>query len=135
MKYSTFLSCFAPRNTKQQRARFFKKIASQINDAFKEANASHVTLLLETMAGQGNTVGSTFEQLATIIAGIQQKKKIGVCVDTCHLFASGYKFDTSATYKNLWKNFDAIIGLEKLKAIHINDSKKIAVRALIVMNI
>ena len=99
-------------------------IATQINMALQEAKPKYVTLLLETMAGQGNVAGSNFEELATIISHVKQKKHIGVCVDTCHIFASGYNFDTCARYKKLWKNFDDTIGLSKLKVFHINDSKK-----------
>lgn len=82
------------------------------------------TILLENMAGQGSTVGYTFDQLATIRSGVSHKKRIGFCFDTCHAFASGYNFRTPTTYKAMWEQFDAIIGLEHLKAIHLNDSKK-----------
>ncbi|MFA5998458.1 MAG: deoxyribonuclease IV [Candidatus Babeliales bacterium] len=99
-------------------------IADQINKALEKAQPKHVTLLLETMAGQGSVLGCTFEQLATIIKHINHKKHIGVCFDTCHAFASGYTFDTPASYKKMWEHFDATIGLEKLKVFHINDSKK-----------
>lgn len=99
-------------------------IAEQINEVFKKIKPKYVTLLLETMAGQGNVAGSTFEELATIIQHVKQKKYIGVCVDTCHIFAAGYNFNTLDAYKKLWKNFDNTIGLSKLKVFHINDSKK-----------
>ena len=99
-------------------------IAKNINTVLQKAKPKHVMLLLETMAGQGSTVGNKFEQLATIISNVAQKKHVGVCVDTCHIFTSGYIFDTSAAYKKLWHDFDATIGLKKLKAFHINDSKK-----------
>jgi len=82
------------------------------------------TLLLETMAGQGSQVGYTFEQLAEIIKHADHKKRIGVCIDTCHLLAAGYDFRTEKTYHEMWKHFDATIGIHKLKAIHINDSHK-----------
>ncbi|MBP6892263.1 deoxyribonuclease IV [Candidatus Babeliales bacterium] len=99
-------------------------IAKNINTVLKKAKPQHVTLLLETMAGQGSTVGNKFEQLGFIFSHITQKKHVGVCVDTCHIFASGYVFDTPATYKKLWHDFDETIGLKKLKMFHINDSKK-----------
>ncbi len=99
-------------------------IAKNINTVLQKVKPKNVILLLETMAGQGSTAGSTFEQLATIIKNISQKKDIGVCVDTCHIFASGYTFDTQATYKKLWQDFDKTIGLKYLKVFHINDSKK-----------
>jgi len=81
-------------------------------------------VLLETMAGQGSQIGSTFEQLAQIKKGIKKKKRVGYCVDTCHIWAAGYDFSTPEGYKRVWKEFDAILGLDELKAIHINDSKK-----------
>lgn len=109
---------------KQDEHKSLQQIAAQINIALQQAKTKHVVLALETMAGQGSTAGSTFQQLATIISHVKQKKHIGVCVDTCHIFASGYTFDTPTTYKKLWKNFDDTIGLNKIKVIHINDSKK-----------
>lgn len=99
-------------------------IAKQINAAFKEVKPKHTSLLLETMAGQGSTVGKTFEELAEIIKHVALKSHIGVCVDTCHIFAAGYEFHDEKSYKQLWQQFDKTIGLERLKAFHINDSKK-----------
>lgn len=99
-------------------------IAEHINKVLQQAQPKHVTLLLETMAGQGSVAGHTFEQLATIIKHIKHKRYVGVCIDTCHIFAAGYLFDTPATYKKLWQQFDQTIGLEKLKVFHFNDSKK-----------
>jgi len=78
-------------------------------------------LLLETTAGSGNTIGGRFEELAEIIAGVKRKDKIGVCFDTAHTFESGY--DIKNNYENVFKEFDKIIGLAQLKAMHINDSK------------
>jgi deoxyribonuclease-4 len=82
-------------------------------------------ILLENMAGQGNVIGKTFEELALILNGlsIKAQKKVGVCIDTCHLFASGMIFNTEETYKKVWNSFDALIGCNKIKIIHLNDSK------------
>ncbi len=99
-------------------------IALQVNAAIKASETKSVLLLLETMAGQGNTVGYTFQQLATIIKHTKEKKRIGVCFDTCHAFVAGYDFHSKSLYGAMWQNFDETIGLEKLKAFHINDSKK-----------
>lgn len=99
-------------------------IAKNINNVLQTAKPQYVTLLLETMAGQGSTIGNKFEQLGFILSHVAQKKHVGVCVDTCHIFASGYIFDTPATYKKLWQDFDETIGLKNLKMLHINDSKK-----------
>lgn len=75
------------------------------------------------MAGQGTNVGYTFEQLAEIIKQSDFKRHLGICFDTCHAFAAGYDFTTEKTYKAMWEEFDKVIGLAKLKAIHVNDSK------------
>ncbi len=87
-------------------------------------NNPHGTLLLESMAGQGSQIGYTFEQLAEIIKHSRHKKRIGVCLDTCHLFAAGYDFTSEKNYHEMWHSIDKLIGIEKVKAIHINDSLK-----------
>lgn len=98
------------------------KVAEHINAALA-ATQSSTTILLETMAGQGSTVGDTFEQLATIRKHVKDKKRVGFCVDTCHIFAAGYDFSTKKGYDALWEKFDKVLGLKNLKAIHMNDSK------------
>jgi deoxyribonuclease IV len=98
------------------------RISKNINKLL--ANTSHCTILLENMAGQGSSIGGTFEQLAQIIKHVDDKKRIGICFDTCHAFAAGYDFRTKKTYNAMWETFDTLIGLNKLKAIHINDSQK-----------
>lgn len=99
-------------------------IAKQLDKALEQVKPLQVTLLLETMAGQGSTAGQTFDEIATIINHMHNKKHIGVCVDTCHIFAAGYAFDTKKLYEDVWTQFDKLIGIEKIKVIHINDSKK-----------
>ncbi|MDR3551050.1 MAG: deoxyribonuclease IV [Candidatus Babeliales bacterium] len=100
-----------------------ERIADNINEAL--AKTPHTTnLLLETMAGQGSTIGNTFEQLALIREKVETKSRLGICFDTCHAFAAGYDFRTSQTYNKMWADFDATIGLTNLKAMHLNDSKK-----------
>lgn len=81
-------------------------------------------ILLETMAGQGTTIGRMFKELAAIRELVSQKNRVGICLDTCHVFAAGYDISTLSGYKSLWDDFDKIIGLSHLKAIHLNDSKK-----------
>lgn len=78
------------------------------------------TVLMETMSGKGSEVGATFEELAQIIAGVQLKEKIGICLDTCHVFAAGY--DIAHNLDGVMTQFDKIIGLTRLKAVHLNDS-------------
>lgn len=99
-------------------------IAQNLNKAIALSKPIHTMVLLETMAGQGSSIGKKLEDLAQIIDETENKKHIGVCVDTCHIFAAGYKFDTEKSYEIFWQNFDTIIGLNKLKVIHMNDSKK-----------
>ena len=80
-------------------------------------------LLLETTAGQGTSVGSKFEELAYIIQLVEDKIPIGVCIDTCHIFAAGYDIRTPHAWKETLEEFDQVIGLKNLHAFHINDSK------------
>lgn len=100
-----------------------ERVALGIDTALRNSQ-SDVMVLLETMAGQGTTVGSTFNELGTILKKVSHKSRVGVCLDTCHVFAAGYDFNTKETYQKLWKEFDQEIGLEKLRTVHINDSKK-----------
>ena len=79
------------------------------------------TILLETMSGKGSEVGSRFEELAQIIKGVQQEQKMGVCLDTCHVYDAGY--DIVNDLDGVLLEFDQVIGLDRLKAIHLNDSK------------
>ena len=83
--------------------------------------SQETTLLLETMAGKGTEIGRTFEELAMIINGVRIKNKIGVCLDTCHIYDAGY--DIVNDLDGVIDEFDRVIGLDKLKAIHLNDSK------------
>ena len=81
-------------------------------------------VLLENTAGQGTTLGATFEQLAAIIARTGGHRRIGVCLDTCHLLASGYDIGSPEGYDETFRQFGRIVGLARLKAFHLNDSKK-----------
>lgn len=81
------------------------------------------TVLLETMAGKGSEIGRTFEEIRTIIDGIELDEKIGVCLDTCHVFDGGY--DIVNNLDGVIKEFDDVIGLNRLKAIHLNDSMNV----------
>ena len=101
-----------------------KKIAQSINILLKRGKGFKVTLLLETTAGQGTNLGYKFEHLAKIIKMVRQKKSIGVCVDTCHIFVAGYDITTKKGYKKTFETFNKLVGLDKLKVFHINDSKK-----------
>lgn len=94
------------------------QIAEALNNAmFSEMNT---TVLLETMAGKGTEVGGRFEELAEIISRVKYNEKIGVCLDTCHVFDAGY--DIVNHFDEVLDEFDRIIGLDRLKAVHLNDS-------------
>lgn len=96
-----------------------KLISDQLNAILWED--MHTTVLLETMAGKGSEVGSRFEELREIIDRVELKDKMGVCLDTCHVYDAGY--DIVGDLDGVLTQFDKIIGLERLQAIHINDSK------------
>ncbi len=87
-------------------------------------NTEGVTAVIETTAGQGSNLGYHFEHLARIIDLIEDKSRIGVCVDTCHTFAAGYDLATPEGYERTWKEFNDIIGFRYLRGMHLNDSKK-----------
>ena len=99
-----------------------RSISDMINSTFYDG--MRVTLLLETAAGQGSTVGYHFEQLASMIDGVTEKKNVGICFDTCHVFASGYDIKSPNGYAETFDQFDSIIGRKYLKGFHLNDSKK-----------
>ena len=96
-----------------------KQITEALNDIIQPEQKT--IMLLETMAGKGSEIGRTFEQLQQIIEGVHLKEHMGVCLDTCHTYDAGY--DIVNDLYNVLAQFDQIIGLERLKAIHLNDSK------------
>ena len=96
-------------------------IIDSINFAIKETNSC--IFVLETTAGQGSNLGYKFEHLAYIIDGVEDKERIGVCIDTAHIFAAGYDIRTKEAYDKTMQEFDEIIGFKYLKGMHINDSK------------
>ncbi len=100
-----------------------KRIAGSLDVLFSKTAGYKAILLLETTSGQGSTIGRKFEELASIIELIDDKSRVGVCFDTCHSFAAGYDMRTKKTYNETFRSFDDIIGLDLLKAFHLNDSK------------
>jgi deoxyribonuclease IV len=78
---------------------------------------------LETTAGQGSSLGSTFEQLAYIIGRVREPERLCVCLDTAHIFAAGYNLGSKSAVRNTFREFDCVIGRDRLVAIHVNDSK------------
>lgn len=101
-----------------------KLIAESIDYVHHQRPDYKIKLLLETTAGQGTNLGYHFEQLKQIIEMVNQPDRVGVCLDTCHIFAAGYDIRTQASYEQTFEKFDQVIGLEKLCAIHLNDSQK-----------
>jgi deoxyribonuclease-4 len=100
------------------------RVIKAINQIVDERPDGKCVLLLETTAGQGTTLGRSFEELAAIIAGVEDKTRVGVCFDTCHVFSAGYDIRDKETYEATMAAFDSIIGLSYLKAFHLNDSIK-----------
>jgi deoxyribonuclease-4 len=99
-----------------------KRIAESINISLDKTKG--VTAVIENTAGQGTNLGHTFEQVKFIIDYVEDKLRVGVCIDTCHAYTSGYDVKTASGFKETFKKFDEIIGIEYLKGIHLNDSKK-----------
>lgn len=98
-------------------------IADSLNDVLQKTRGRRTQLLLETTAGQGSNLGFTFEQLAEILDAVKDKKRVGICLDTCHIFAAGYEVRSRRKYEATMRHLDEVVGLEKLKAFHLNDSK------------
>jgi len=99
-----------------------RRIIRTINSIQRQTQEWVVTILLETTAGQGTYIGSRLEQLAEIIAGVEYPERVGVCLDTCHVFAAGYDLRSFKKCEEFFIELEKIIGLEKLKLIHLNDS-------------
>lgn len=97
------------------------QIAKGINQIFDNTKGDKTVILIETMAGKGTECGKTFEEMASILDLIDDKSRVGVCLDTCHIFDGGY--DIVNHYEEVLMQFDRLIGLDKIKVIHLNDSK------------
>jgi deoxyribonuclease-4 len=99
-------------------------IAEALVELLRARRRGRTMVLLENTAGQGTTLGATFEQLASIIAKTNDHRRIGVCLDTCHLIASGYELCSPESYAATFNQFGRVVGFERLKVFHMNDSKK-----------
>ena len=97
-------------------------IAESINQCLDQTRG--VTAVLENTAGQGSNLGFRFEHLAYIIDRVEDKSRIGVCIDTCHAFTAGYDLKTESGFNQTFADFEAIVGFQYLKGMHLNDSKK-----------
>jgi deoxyribonuclease IV len=98
------------------------RIAESINISLEKT--SGVTAVIENTAGQGTNLGYTFEQISFIIERVEDKSRVGVCIDTCHAFTSGYNIKTEAGFIETFEKFSNIIGFQYLKGMHLNDTKK-----------
>jgi deoxyribonuclease-4 len=99
------------------------RFAQSLNEIFDSMPESTTLTLLETTAGQGTALGRSFEEIAAIIDLVEAKERVGVCLDTCHIFAAGYDYRTPELYAETMDQFDRLIGMDRLKVIHLNDSK------------
>jgi deoxyribonuclease IV len=104
-------------------ARALKTIAASLDWSLERANAPDVLAVLEITAGQGTVVGFTFAQLAEIVKGSSHPERLAVCIDTCHTFAAGYDFRTREGYDALMQTVEETVGLHRVRAFHLNDSK------------
>ncbi len=110
--------------TSTDEATGLKAVIRALDEVHRQTPEVHSQCLLETTAGQGTCLGCRFEQRATILDGVQAPDRLGVCVDTCHIFAAGYPLGTEEEYQATFGALDATVGLEKVKAFHLNDSKR-----------
>jgi len=99
-----------------------RRISESINIALEKTKG--VTAVIENTAGQGSNLGFSFAHLAQIIDKVEDKSRVGVCLDTCHTYSAGYDLKTETGYQKTWHEFDEIVGSFYLRAIHLNDTKK-----------
>lgn len=109
--------------TRSSEKKGMETIIRNINQIYNRSKPGAPRLLLETTSGQGTQIGHRFEQLSVILTKVDVPEKTGICLDTCHIFAAGYDISRKAPYENVISDFDQTIGLQKLFAIHLNDSK------------
>lgn len=110
--------------TTSTEAKGIAQVAKALNQIHRRAKKLTARCLLETTAGQGSCLGWRFQQLEAIFQRLDAPERVGVCLDTCHLFAAGYPMHSAAEYRRTVKQMDETIGIEQVKAIHLNDSKR-----------
>ncbi|MFH1010563.1 MAG: deoxyribonuclease IV [bacterium] len=96
--------------------------ANSLSWILNKTTGLHAGILIETTAGQGHDLGHGLEQIAFLLSEVNEGERLGVCTDTCHMFAAGYDLKSKNGYEAVWYEFDALIGLLRLKAFHVNDS-------------
>jgi deoxyribonuclease IV len=99
-------------------------ISGALTEVLEARAQGQTMILLEHTAGQGSTMGATFEEIGAMIDGVKNSKRLGVCLDTCHLLASGYNLCSDDGYTSTFDTFERLIGFDRLKVFHLNDSKK-----------
>jgi deoxyribonuclease IV len=102
-----------------------EKITASVNRMFRKTSNIRTRIALETTAGQGSSLGYAFEQIAYIIDNVREPERICVCLDTAHVFAAGYDIGSELATRRMFREFDRVIGLDRLAAIHLNDSKTV----------
>lgn len=118
-----FLVLHAGNYGNSDRKRGIERVAKGLNHVLANSAESTSMLVLETSAGQGTSVGVSFDEIATIVKSVENDRVLGVCLDTCHSFAAGYDLRGYDGCERVLKEFDAVIGLERLRVFHLNDSK------------
>jgi deoxyribonuclease IV len=101
-----------------------KRVAKALDEVARRIPHAAVRVLLETTAGQGNSLGHRFEHLAALLETVKRPERLGVCFDTCHVFAAGYGLENAAEYKATMAEFDKVVGIDQLRVFHVNDSQK-----------
>ncbi|MFO0926496.1 MAG: deoxyribonuclease IV [Gemmataceae bacterium] len=101
-----------------------ERVIRGLDEVHARCPEHHVRILIETTAGQGTTLGHRFEHLATILQGVKQGERLGVCLDTCHVFAAGYPLAPADDYAATMAEFDRLVGLRRIEVFHVNDSLK-----------
>ena len=110
--------------TTSSERRGLRRVVRALDEVHRQTRGMRVKCLLETTAGQGTSLGWRFEQLAAILDRVKDPDRLGVCFDTCHVFAAGYPMATDQEYKATMKALDALVGLKKIEAFHLNDSRR-----------
>jgi len=110
--------------TSSSEAKGLNRIIRALNEVHKQTVGLKVQCLLETTAGQGSNLGWKFEHLAAVLDGVRDPDRLGVCFDTCHVFAAGYPMGTEKDYKATMRALNKTVGVKKIRAFHLNDSQK-----------
>lgn len=100
-----------------------RRIVRALDEVHRQTRGLTVQCLLETTAGQGSCLGCRFEQLAAMLEGVRDPERLGICFDTCHVFAAGYPLGTEKDYRHTMRQFNRLIGVKRIRAFHLNDSK------------